>query len=68
MNPFPKSLRRPQGGQSTVEYTIVLAVAVMVLVVSTGGSTPIDQLLTAIKTAYRGYLYAINWSTVLTIP
>jgi hypothetical protein len=68
MNPFPNSTRRAQRGQSTVEYTIVLAVAVMVLVVSTGGSTPIDQLLTAIKTAYRGYLYAINWSTVLTIP
>ena len=68
MNPFPNQAGRAQRGQSTVEYTIVLAVAVMVLVVSTGGSTPIDQLLTAIKTAYRGYLYAINWSTVLTIP
>ena len=68
MRPIQPISRRAQRGQATVEYTIVLAVAVMVLVVSTGGSTPIDQLLTAIKTAYRGYLYAINWSTVLTIP
>jgi len=60
-----KSSRRGrQRGQSSAEYVIVTMLAVLVLVQG-GDSSPINQLASAMKDAYRGFAYAISYSTNL---
>lgn len=52
--------RDRQRGQSIIEYTLLVAFAVLVL--TAGNPSPIQQLMTAIKDFYGGYSYAISWS------
>ena len=54
--------RRKAGGQSTIEYLIVLMVAVIVLVV--GDDPPIQKLAGAIRDYYTDYSYAISISSM----
>lgn len=49
-----------QLGQSMVEYTVILAFGVMVL--TSGGSDRIVQLLDIINDLYSGYSYSISLS------
>lgn len=58
------SRRATQQGQSSMEYTVVIAVAVMVLI--TGGtSAPVSELVAAMKSVYQGFTYAIGYATNL---
>lgn len=54
--------RRRTGGQSTIEYVIVLLVGVIVLV--TGENPPIQKLAGAIRDYYTDYSYAISISSM----
>jgi Flp pilus assembly pilin Flp len=56
--------RAGQQGQSSMEYTVVVAVAVMVLI--TGGtSAPVSELVAAMKGVFAGFTYAIGYATNL---
>lgn len=58
------SRRVGQRGQSSMEYTVVVAVAVMVLI--TGGNTaPVSELVAAMKGVFEGFTYAIGYATNL---
>ncbi|MHB1280598.1 MAG: hypothetical protein ACYCYL_05110 [Acidithiobacillus sp.] len=53
--------RSSQQGQAMVEYIIVLIFAIIVLVsISAGSPSPIDQLATALKTYWQNYSYIIS--------
>lgn len=54
--------RRRSGGQSMVEYLVVLMVGVIVLV--TGDDPPIQKLAAAIHEYYTDYSYAMSFSSV----
>lgn len=54
--------RRKTGGQSTIEYVIVLLVGVIVLVV--GNDPPIQKLAGAIRDYYTDYSFAISVSSM----
>ncbi|RJG05331.1 hypothetical protein D3870_04235 [Noviherbaspirillum cavernae] len=54
--------RRKQGGQSFMEYLVVLAFGVIVLVA--GPNPPIQQLAKAIRDYYTDYSYAISISSM----
>ncbi len=61
--PRPRSIaQRRMRGQSTIEYLVVLMVAVIVLV--TGADPPIQKLATAIRDYYTDYSYAISVSSM----
>lgn len=49
-----------QRGQSSIEYMLVLALAVVVL--TTGTDAPINKLVGAIKEYFGDYSYAISFS------
>lgn len=51
--------RARQAGQATVEYTIVLIAAIIILVARPG---VIASLVDAIKDVYQGFVYAISLS------
>jgi hypothetical protein len=51
--------RGVQAGQSTVEYIIVVAMGVLVLIEG-GGSAPVTAVAAAIKNAYQGFTYAMS--------
>ena len=51
---------RRQSGQSMVEYTVILAFGILVL--TSGGSDRIVQLLDVINDLYSGYSYSISLS------
>jgi Flp pilus assembly pilin Flp len=53
-NPTDSRIR----GQSSVEYLIVLALVVMVLV--NGNPSPLQQFFDAIKGAYQKFSYAMS--------
>jgi Flp pilus assembly pilin Flp len=54
--------RRPTGprarGQSSVEYLIIVALVVMVLV--NGNPSPLQQFFDAVKNAYQRFTYALS--------
>lgn len=54
----PTNLRARDRGQSSVEYLIVLALVVMVLV--NGNPSPLQQFFDAIKGAYQRFSYAMS--------
>jgi uncharacterized protein (UPF0333 family) len=54
----PMNLRARDRGQSSVEYLIVLALVVMVLV--NGNPSPLQQFFDAIKGAYQRFSYAMS--------
>ena len=58
--PAVLSSPRRQSGQSMVEYTVILAFGIMVL--TSGGSDRIIQLLDVINDLYSGYSYSISLS------
>jgi hypothetical protein len=53
-------------GQSTVEYVVVTAFAVLVLIEG-GNSSVVQSVIEAVKNAYRGFTYALSFATNLTI-
>ncbi|MCK9382146.1 MAG: hypothetical protein M0P95_13930 [Sulfuritalea sp.] len=57
---FPARLR----GQSTVEYIVVTAFGILILIEG-GNSAPVVEVATALKNAYKGFAYAISYSTTL---
>lgn len=56
------AVRRRNGGQSMIEYLVVLMVGVVVLV--TGDDPPIQKLAAAMHEYYTDYSYAISFSSV----
>jgi len=54
--------RQGQEGQASVEYTVVLALCVAVLIASTSDSSTVQELVDAIKSAYRAYSFVISYS------
>ena len=58
------SSMRAQRGQSMVEYAIVTAVAVFILIEG-GNTAPVAELMKALKSAYQGFVYAISLATNL---
>ena len=67
----PKQALLPQGrrrmrGQSLVEYLVVTALAVLILVEG-GNSSPVQQVVGAMKQAYQGFTYGVGNSTNLNI-
>lgn len=62
-----RSLRAPKsrmGGQSMVEYFVVAAFTIIVLIQGADSSV-IQSLVTAIKEAYQGFTYALGFATNL---
>ena len=58
------SRRVRQLGQSSMEYTVVVFLAVLVLVVpDANGDVPLVQLANAFKRFYSGFAYAVSFST-----
>lgn len=56
--PFPR-----QAGQAMTEYTIVLGLTVLVLIVSTMDESPIKTLLDGLKSAFAAFSYVMSFST-----
>lgn len=56
--------RRTQLGQSMLEYSIVVGVAVLVLIEG-GSSSPVAEVVKAMKAAYQGFAYAISLASNL---
>ena len=59
---MPGLRKRRVGGQSMVEYSVILAFGVLVLM-GPGGDVMLD-LREAMKNKYRGYSYAMSLSTM----
>ena len=58
--------RARQLGQSSMEYTIVIFFAVLVLLVpDANGDVPVVQLANAFKHFYTGFAYAVSLSTTI---
>jgi len=55
---------RAQLGQSMLEYSIVVGVAVLILIEG-GSSAPVAEVVKALKTAYQGFAYAISLASNL---
>lgn len=62
MNPRPFHPPLRQGGQAMTEYTIVLALTVVALILASLDPSPIDALLDAIRNAWSAFSYAISLS------
>jgi hypothetical protein len=58
------ALKVRQAGQSSVEYIVVTAFAILVLIEG-GSSAPVTEVVTAMKNAYGGFVYAISYATTL---
>lgn len=58
--------RRRMRGQSIVEYVVVTAFAVLILIEG-GNSSPVQQVVGAMKRAYQGFTYGVGNSTNLNI-
>ena len=62
-----QNIERPswrQRGQSTIEYTIVVAMAVLILIEG-GASAPVAEVIAAMKSAYQGFVYAMSLASNL---
>jgi uncharacterized membrane protein (DUF441 family) len=58
--------RARQLGQSSMEYTVVIFFAVLVLLVpDANGDVPVVQLANAFKRFYTGFAYAVSLSTTI---
>jgi uncharacterized membrane protein (DUF441 family) len=58
--------RARQFGQSSMEYTVVIFFAVLVLLVpDANGDVPVVQLANAFKHFYTGFAYAVSLSTTI---
>src|SRR3954462_12561454 len=54
--------RSQQRGQTSVEYFVVIAFAILVLIEGADASA-ISQVTTTMKDLYQGYTYAISYAT-----
>ncbi len=54
-------------GQSMVEYIVVTAFSILILIETTNGNSVIQTLANAIKGAYQGFMYALGYSTNLNL-
>ena len=62
----PITARARQRGQSSMEYTVVVFFAVLVLLVpDANGNVPLVQLANAFKHFYTGFAYAVSLSTTI---
>lgn len=62
----PIAARARQWGQSSMEYTVVVFFAVLVLIVpDESGNVALVQLANAMKRFYSGFAYAVSFSTNL---
>jgi Flp pilus assembly pilin Flp len=58
-----KARRHESVGQALVEYAVVSTLAALVLIwISLGDPSPIQQLLDALKSLYKAFSYAISVS------
>ncbi|RZA10036.1 MAG: hypothetical protein EOP93_25345 [Lysobacteraceae bacterium] len=57
---------RRQAGQSMVEYFVVAAFAILILIEG-GNSSVVQQVVRAIKQAYAGFTYALSYATNFNI-
>lgn len=62
MNPRTVHIPSRPGGQAMTEYTIVLALTVVALILASLDPSPIDALLDAIRNAWSAFSYAISLS------
>lgn len=53
--------KRSQAGQATIEYTIVLMLAVLVLLAR---PDVITQIVDALKEAYAAFVFALSFSSI----
>lgn len=51
---------RPQRGQATVEYAVVLALTTIALIAVTADPTAIDELLAAVKGFFKAFSFALS--------
>lgn len=58
-----KTLSQRQTGQAMTEYTIVLGLTVLVLILSSLDDSPIQALVDALKSAFTAFSYVISFST-----
>ena len=58
MNNRRRTNRPRSTGQSSVEYLIIVALVVMVLV--NGNPSPLQQFFDAVKNAYQRFTYALS--------
>lgn len=61
MNMTRNPSRKRQAGQATIEYTVVVMLAVIVLIAQ---PNIIDDVVTALKEAYTAFVYALSWSDI----
>lgn len=54
-------VKRSQAGQATIEYTIVLMLAVVVLLAR---PDVITQIVDALKEAYAAFVFALSFSSI----
>lgn len=61
---------RRQKGQAIVEYLVVVAFSIMVLMIASNSdpSSPIDQVIQAFKSFFGAYAHAISLSNTLNLP
>jgi Flp pilus assembly pilin Flp len=59
-----------QKGQAIIEYLVVVAFSIMVLMVASGSdpNSPIGQVVAAFKSFFKAYSYAISLSNTLNLP
>lgn len=55
-------------GQAAIEYAIVMAMCVIVLIAVTADPSVIDEIITAMKNFYRAFSYAISVTPQDQIP
>lgn len=62
-----RSATRParQRGQTSIEYTIVVALVVMVLIEG-GDASPVAEIVKALKDYFGAYSWAISFTNLLT--
>ncbi|MFT7722008.1 MAG: hypothetical protein QM788_04130 [Roseateles sp.] len=62
LRPAPHSARRAGrcGGQAAAEYTVVLALVTLVLVVAATEPAAIDQLVAAVKSFFKAFSFALS--------
>jgi hypothetical protein len=57
--------RRRQRGQSSIEYTIVTVLVILVLIEG-GPDSPIAEIVKALKDYFGAYSWAISFTNLLT--
>jgi len=56
--------RSRQRGQTSLEYFVVVAFGILVLIEG-GNNSAVSQVVSAMKDLYQGYAYAISYATNL---